>query len=113
MAMVVRNSLAPQRALLAERRRMDYLGRIRSRTHKAMSAASTVHPYRRFSLAERDRRWAAVRALMRRDGIAAIVAPQNPGNSTDWQADARYLSHCGGGADASIGVVFPLEGDVT
>jgi Xaa-Pro dipeptidase len=70
-------------------------------------------PYRRFSLAERDRRWAAVRALMRRDGLAAIVAPPNPGNSTDWQADARYLSHCGGGADASIGVVFPLEGEVT
>jgi len=69
--------------------------------------------YRRFSLAERDRRWAEVRRLMRRDGLAAIVAPQNPGNSTDWQADARYLSHCGGGADASIAVVFPVEGDVT
>lgn len=69
--------------------------------------------YRRFSLQERDRRWRKVRDLMRRDGIAAIVAPQNPGNSTDWQADARYLSHCGGGADASISVVFPLEGEVT
>jgi Xaa-Pro aminopeptidase len=69
--------------------------------------------YRRFSLAERDRRWAAVRRLMRRDGIAAIIAPQNPGNSTDWQADARYLSHVGGGADASIACVFPLEGEVT
>jgi Xaa-Pro aminopeptidase len=41
------------------------------------------------------------------------VAPQNNGNSTDWQADARYLSQVGGGADASIAVVFPLEGDVT
>ena len=71
------------------------------------------HAYRRFSLAERDRRWAKVRELMRRDGLAAIVAPQNPGNSTDWQADARYLSHCGGGADASIAAVFPLEGEVT
>lgn len=50
---------------------------------------------------------------MRRDGLAAIVAPQNPGNSTDWQADARYLSQCGGGADASIAVVFPLDGNVT
>ena len=69
--------------------------------------------YRRFSVAERDRRWARVRELMRRDGLAAIVAPQNPGNSTDWQADARYLSQCGGGADASIGAVFPLEGEVT
>ena len=50
---------------------------------------------------------------MARDNLAAIVAPFNPGNSTDWQADARYLSHCGGGADASIAVVFPLEADVT
>jgi Xaa-Pro aminopeptidase len=72
-----------------------------------------MHPYRRFSLAERDRRWQAIRALMARDHLDAIVAPPNPGNSTDWQADARYISHCGGGADASIGVVFPLEGDVT
>jgi Xaa-Pro aminopeptidase len=50
---------------------------------------------------------------MAHDHLDAIVAPPNPGNSTDWQADARYLSHCGGGADASIGVVFPLVGDVT
>jgi Xaa-Pro aminopeptidase len=69
--------------------------------------------YRRFSVAERDRRWAEVRKLMRRDGLAAIIAPQNPGHSTDWQADARYLSQVGGGADAAIAVVFPLEGDVT
>jgi len=69
--------------------------------------------YRRFSLQERDRRWAEVRKRMRRDGLAAIIAPHNPGNSTDWQADARYLSHCGGGADTSIACVFPLEGEVT
>ena len=69
--------------------------------------------YKRFSLAERDRRWAAVRALMARDGIDVIIAPPNNGNSTDWQADARYLSHCGGGADASIGCVFPLNDPVT
>jgi Xaa-Pro dipeptidase len=69
--------------------------------------------YRRFSTAERDRRWAEVRKLMKRDGLAAIVAPHNPGHSTDWQADARYLSQVGGGADAAIAVVFPLEGEVT
>jgi len=69
--------------------------------------------YRRFSIAERDRRWAEVRKLMKRDGLAAIVAPQNPGHSTDWQADARYLSQVGGGADAAIAVVFPLQGEVT
>ena len=69
--------------------------------------------FRQFSTAERDRRWKALRELMARDGIDAIVAPPNNGNSTDWQADARYLSACGGGADASIAVVFPLVGDVT
>ena len=74
-------------------------------------AAQVPYDYRRFSLAERDRRWKAVRETMERDGIFAIVAPPNTGNSTDWQGDARYLSHCGGGADASIGCVFPLEGE--
>ncbi|HEY3115795.1 MAG TPA: M24 family metallopeptidase [Chloroflexota bacterium] len=74
---------------------------------------SDAYDYRRFSLAERDRRWQAVRALMARDGIDVIIAPPNTGNSTDWQADARYLSHCGGGADASIGCVFPLHDEPT
>jgi len=72
-----------------------------------------MYDYRRFSRAERDRRWKAVRELMARDGIDVIIAPPNNGNSTDWQADARYLSHCGGGADASIGCVFPLEDEPT
>ena len=69
--------------------------------------------YPRFSLAERDRRWAAVRKLMREQGIDVIVAPSNTGHSTDFQANARYLSHVGGGGDADIAVVFPLEGEVT
>jgi Xaa-Pro aminopeptidase len=78
-----------------------------------MTGDVQMQPYRRFSLAERDRRWKAIRELMARDRLDAVVAPPNLGNSTDWQADARYISHCGGGADASIGVVFPLDGDVT
>lgn len=76
-------------------------------------ADAPKYDYQRFSLAERDRRWKAVRELMARDGIDVIIAPPNTGNSTDWQADARYLSHCGGGADASIGVVFPIEAEPT
>ncbi len=72
-----------------------------------------LHPYPRFSLAERDRRWAAVRKLMRERGIDVIVVPNNTGHSTDFQANARYLSHVGGGGDADIAVVFPLEGEVT
>ncbi len=71
------------------------------------------YPYPRFSLAERDRRWAAVRKLMAARGIDVIVAPQNTGHSMDFQADARYLTHCGGGGDADIAAVFPLDGDVT
>lgn len=71
------------------------------------------YPYPRFSLAERDRRWAAVRKLMAGRGIDVIVAPQNTGHSMDFQADARYLTHCGGGGDADIAAVFPLDGDVT
>jgi len=72
-----------------------------------------LHPYPRFSLAERDRRWAAVRAAMREAGMDVIVVPNNTGHSTDFQANARYLSHVGGGGDADIAVVFPLEGEVT
>jgi Xaa-Pro aminopeptidase len=70
-------------------------------------------PYPRFSIAERDRRWAAVRKLMREQGIDIIVVPNNTGHSTDFQANARYLSHVGGGGDADIAVVFPLEGEVS
>ena len=70
-------------------------------------------PYPRFSLAERDRRWAAVRALMAAEGIDVIVCPQNTGHSMDYQADTRYLTHCGGGGDADIAAVLPLEGAVT
>jgi Xaa-Pro aminopeptidase len=71
------------------------------------------YPLPRFSLAERDRRWAAVRKLMAERGIDVIVAPHNTGHSMDFQADARYLTHCGGGGDADIAAVFPLQGEVT
>jgi len=71
-----------------------------------------LYPYPRFSLAERDRRWSAVRALMRRENIDVIVTPQNSGHSADYQADTRYLTHCGGG-EPDLAAVFPLDGDVT
>ena len=72
-----------------------------------------LHPYPRFSLAERDRRWAAVRTKMAEAGLDVIVCPNNTGHSTDFQANCRYLSHVGGGGDADIAVVFPLEDDIT
>lgn len=72
-----------------------------------------LYPYPRFSLAERDRRWKAVRDRMRGQGIDVIVVPNNTGHSTDFQSNARYLTHVGGGGDADVAVVFPLEGEVT
>jgi Xaa-Pro aminopeptidase len=72
-----------------------------------------LYPYPRFSLAERDRRWKAVRALMREQKLDVIVVPNNTGHSTDFQSNARYLTHVGGGGDADVAVVFPLEGEVT
>lgn len=68
---------------------------------------------RQFSHAERDRRWNAVRALMREERLDVIVVPNNTGHSTDYQANARYLTHVGGGGDADVAAVFPLDGDVT
>ena len=69
-----------------------------------------LYPYPRFSLAERDRRWQAVRARMAEQGLDAIVTPQNTAHSMDFQSNTRYLTHCGGGGDADIAAVFPLEG---
>ena len=75
--------------------------------------ARALYPYPRFSLRERDRRWRAVRAAMTAAGIDVIVCPNNTGNSTDFQANSRYLTHVGGGGDADVAVVFPLHGEVT
>lgn len=72
-----------------------------------------MYPYPRFSHAERDRRWTNVRRLMDREDLAVIVVPAHSGHSTDFQANSRYLSHCGGGPDADITVVFPRDGEVT
>ncbi len=71
------------------------------------------YPYPLLSLAERERRWTALRELMRQQEMDVIVAPQNSGHSTDFQANSRWISQCGGGGDADIAVVFPLEGEVT
>jgi len=71
-------------------------------------AGIETQQYVTFSLAERDRRWAALRALMDRDGLDALVTPPNNSNATDWQADGRYISGCVG----LLGVVFPRDGEV-
>jgi Xaa-Pro aminopeptidase len=66
----------------------------------------------RFSVAERDARWARVRDLMRRDGLDAIVVLHDSQAWDQANANGRYLSSIGGNC-AWVSVVFPLEGDVT
>jgi Xaa-Pro aminopeptidase len=51
--------------------------------------------------------------MMEREKLDVIIAPNNTGHSLDFQADARYLSHVGGGGDSDIACIFPREGDVT
>jgi hypothetical protein len=47
-----------------------------------------------FSVAERDRRYAAVRLLMHERGFDCLLAPE--GESYETQASTRYLSQMGG-----------------
>jgi len=64
-----------------------------------------------FSLEERDRRWAKVRDLMRRDGIDLVVCLPCTNSHDRGQADARYLTQLGENSDETT-VAFPLEGRV-
>lgn len=57
----------------------------------------------RFTLQERDWRWARVRAMMRREQLDCILTPAADGEAS---ADSRYLTQRGGW------VVLPLEGPV-
>lgn len=66
----------------------------------------------RFSMAERHRRWARVRALMREERLDAIFVPPNTGLWDHFQANVRYLTGIGGNC-AQVAAVFPLEGEVT
>jgi Xaa-Pro dipeptidase len=51
--------------------------------------------------------------MMAERGWDAIVTAQNTGHEGKFQADSRYLTHCGGGSGSDIAAVFPLDGDVT
>lgn len=63
-----------------------------------------------FSVAERDRRYAAVRVLMEQAGLDCLVAP--PGELWEAQANSRYLTQIGG-MQGGAWAVMPLEGDAT
>ena len=69
--------------------------------------------YPKFSIAERDRRWALVQKLMGEKNLDVIVCPNNTGHSTDFQANVRWLTHVGGGGDADIAALIPASGEPT
>lgn len=71
-----------------------------------------TYPVPRFSLAERDRRWAAVRKEMERAGADVLVGLPNTGHTDHWQSDIRYLTQIGGN-NIDAAVVFPLEREPT
>jgi Xaa-Pro aminopeptidase len=64
-----------------------------------------------FSREERERRWARVRELMRRDGIDLLVCLPCTNSHDRGQADARYLTQLGENSDETT-VAFPIEGRV-
>lgn len=64
----------------------------------------------RFSLEERDRRYAAVRGEMATRGLDCLIMPQNTGEWDACQPDARYLTGIGGGGTA-LAAVFPIDGE--
>ena len=70
------------------------------------------YPYPRFSLAERDRRWKAVREEMAKAGVDVLVGSNNTGHWDHWQSDIRYLTQIGGHC-VDAAVVFPLESEPT
>ena len=64
------------------------------------------------SLAERDRRWALVRAAMKQRGLDCLVLFGWPAMWDFNVANARYLCPIGGNAENNV-VVFPAEGEPT
>lgn len=66
----------------------------------------------KFSLAERERRWGAVRRRMNEEQLDAIIGFPNQSHWDQFQADIRYLTHIGG-HQTEVAMVFPASGDVT
>jgi Xaa-Pro aminopeptidase len=66
----------------------------------------------RLSLAERDRRWAAVRTEMQARGLECIVLWGWPTMWDFYTANARYLCPIGGNAEFNV-LVFPAQGEPT
>ena len=66
----------------------------------------------RLSLAERDRRYRAVRAAMARDNLDVLICPASTSRWEQTMADARYLTTIGGFGTETL-AIFPRDGAVT
>lgn len=77
-----------------------------------MNEANDALGIPKFSLAEREQRWARVRTLMARDNLDALYVPPNTGFFDMFQANCRYLTGLGGNHWMAA-TVFPREGEVT
>jgi len=65
-----------------------------------------------FSMKERDRRWSALRAAMKRANFDALIALPHEGHWDQFGCDTRYITQIGG-TQTEVGCVIPLEADVT
>ena len=65
-----------------------------------------------FSLSERDRRWSALRVVMKQANFDALIALPHEGHWDQFGCDTRYITQIGG-TQTEVGCVLPLEGDVT
>ena len=72
-----------------------------------MSAASLSF-VPRFSLSERDQRWARVREFMAQDGIDALFVAPSTGLFDQFQANLRYLTGLGGN-HCQLAAIFPAR----
>ena len=66
----------------------------------------------RFSLKERDRRWAEIRNVMKQRNLDCLLLCGAPLKFDFTLANTRYVSHVGGNSTFTF-VVFPLEGEPT
>jgi Xaa-Pro dipeptidase len=66
----------------------------------------------RFSLKERERRWAEIRKLMKKHDLDGLLICGAPSKWDFTVANARFISQIGGNSTYTF-VVFPLEGEPT
>ncbi|HXR87664.1 MAG TPA: M24 family metallopeptidase [Stellaceae bacterium] len=66
----------------------------------------------RLSLAERDRRYRAVRAAMAAENLDVLICPASTARWEQTMADSRYLTTIGGFGTETL-TIFPRDGEVT